>query len=171
MKRTLITGLAVASLAVAGAATSLAQTGTTPPATGSKAGLLTCHVDSGWGFIIGSSRDLKCTFASSSKTDEYYTGKVQKFGVDIGYMHSSVIVWTVLAAGQVAPGALAGGYGGVTGSAAVAGGVGASVLVGGSNKSITLQPLNIEGQTGLNVAAGIESFTLTPAKGPPKKSG
>src|SRR5260221_8327047 len=101
MKRTLVIGLAVASLAVAGAATSLAQTGTTPPATGSKAGMLTCHVDSGWGFLIGSSRDLKCSFSPRAGVEESYQGKVQKFGVDIGYLKSSVIVWAVLSAGQV----------------------------------------------------------------------
>lgn len=162
MIRKLATGLAVATMMVAGAAS--AQTGTTPPAAGSKAGILSCHVDSGWGFVLFSSRDLKCSFASQQNAEERYTGKVEKYGVDIGYMRSSVIIWTVLTVGSPQPGALAGSYGGATGSAAVVGGVGASVLVGGTGKSITLQPLNIEGQTGLNVAAGIESITLAVAK-------
>lgn len=39
-------------------------------------------------------------------------------------------------------------------------GVGANVLVGGSQNNITLQPLSVEGMQGLNVAAGIGILTL-----------
>ncbi len=60
----------------------------------------------------------------------------------------------------MAPGSLAGNYGGVTAGATVGVGLGANVLVGGSNNSIALQPLSIEGNTGLNVAAGIADITL-----------
>ena len=60
-----------------------------------------------------------------------------------------------------APGSLAGSYGGVTASATAVVGAGANVLVGGSNKTISLQPLSIEGNTGLNVAAGVAALTLT----------
>jgi hypothetical protein len=165
MLRKLATGLAVAALVLAGTATSYAQTGTTPPATGSKAGVLNCHVSSGFGFILASSRDLNCTFSpeGSKGAGETYSGKVTKVGADIGYVSSAVILWAVVAAGQVQPGALAGTYAGVTGSASVGVGVGANVLVGGSNKSITLQPISIEGGVGLNVAAGIESISLSKA--------
>jgi hypothetical protein len=34
-------------------------------------------------------------------------------------------------------------------------GAGANVLVGGSSKQITLQPVSVEGSVGLNAAAGI----------------
>ena len=57
-------------------------------------------------------------------------------------------------------GALAGAYAGATASATVGVGAGANVLVGGFNRSITLQPVSIEGNTGLNVAAGIGEITL-----------
>ena len=40
-------------------------------------------------------------------------------------------------------------------------GVGANVLVGGSGNSISLQPVSIEGNTGLNVAGGVAEMTLT----------
>jgi hypothetical protein len=59
------------------------------------------------------------------------------------------------------PGALSGTYTGATGSATVGVGVGANVLVGGSGNSTMLQPVSIEGTTGLNVAAGIAEMTLT----------
>lgn len=128
---------------------------------GVKAGFLTCNVDSGWGFVFGSSRALKCTYAPSAGRVDHYGGKISKFGVDIGYVQSAVIVWAVFApTTDVAPGALAGDYGGATGGASVGVGLGANVLVGGSTKSISLQPVSMEGNQGLNVAAGIAAVSL-----------
>jgi hypothetical protein len=126
-----------------------------------KTGVLTCNVDSGWGFVFGSSRDLKCNYSGTSGHNEHYTGHIAKYGVDIGYIQGGVIVWGVLApTTDLAAGALTGDYGGATGGATVGVGVGANVLVGGFNKSITLQPLSVEGNKGLNVAAGIAAVTL-----------
>lgn len=134
------------------------------PAAGVKAGVLTCDVASGWGFVFGSSRSLKCTYSPKPGVAEHYKGTVGKFGVDIGYTAASVIVWTVLApSSDIAPGALAGTYAGATGSAAVGGGLGANVLVGGGPKSVSLQPVSFEAGTGLNVAGGISMLTLEPA--------
>lgn len=128
---------------------------------GVKAGTLTCNVNSGWGFVFGSSRGLKCTYSPKPGVAEHYTGHVNKFGVDIGYTQSGVIVWVVVApTTDLSPGALAGNYGGVTAGATVGAGLGANVLVGGSNKSIALQPLSVEGNEGLNVAAGIAAINL-----------
>ena len=130
-------------------------------AAGVKIGTLTCNVASGWGFVFGSSKDLRCTFHSNSRYSEHYIGSVSKFGVDIGYTDSSVIVWAVLApTSGVKRGALQGGYGGATASATVGVGAGANLLVGGFDRSITLQPLSVEGSTGLNVAAGIGAIDL-----------
>jgi len=126
-----------------------------------KTGVLTCNVESGWGFVFGSSRDLKCNYSGSSGRHEHYSGHIAKYGVDIGYLQGGVIVWGVLApTTDLAAGALAGDYGGATGGASVGVGVDANVLVGGFNKSITLQPISVEGDKGLNVAAGIASITL-----------
>jgi hypothetical protein len=127
-----------------------------------KAGMLTCHVDHGFGFIFGSSRSLACTY-TSAKTGrvENYTGDISKFGVDIGYLQSGVIVWAVLAPTTDLPaGALSGGYVGVTASGSVGAGGGGNILSGGSQNTLSLQPISIEGDTGLNVAAGIAAITL-----------
>ena len=125
-----------------------------------KAGVLTCHVDSGWGFVFGSSRDLRCTYSGSGR-NEHYVGKISKFGVDIGYLQSGVIVWGVFApTTDLGAGALNGDYGGATGGASVGVGADANVLIGGSRREISLQPLSVEGDKGLNVAAGIASVTL-----------
>ena len=129
---------------------------------GVKAGTLTCNVAGGFGFIFGSSKAVNCTFAPVSGVPQNYVGSIDKFGVDIGFTRGGVLIWTVLGATtSPAPGALAGSFGGVTASATAVVGVGANVLVGGSNKTISLQPLSIEGNTGLNVAAGVAALTLT----------
>ena len=154
-------------LAAAGTLAALALAGVGSPARagGVQAGVLTCNVSSGWGFIIGSSRNLRCVYSPSKRKPEHYNGAISKFGVDIGYVQSAVIVWAVIApTADLRPGSLAGSYGGVTGGASVGVGLGANVLVGGSGNSIALQPVSIEGSTGLNVAAGIASITLTPAR-------
>jgi len=133
---------------------------------GVKVGQLTCNVASGWGFVFGSSKELHCTFVPNSGAPEHYTGHINKFGVDIGYTQGGVIVWVVFATSNdvMKPAALQGNYGGVTAGATLGAGLGANVLVGGSNKSIALQPLSVEGNQGLNVAAGIGEITLHPAK-------
>jgi hypothetical protein len=124
-------------------------------------GALSCHEAGGWGFVFGSSHDIRCTFSPASGRPERYTGTVSQFGVDIGYMQSAVIMWGVVApTASLAPGALAGTYVGATASAAAGPGVGANVLVGGSNKTISLQPVSIQGGVGLNVAGGIAALTL-----------
>jgi hypothetical protein len=154
--------LSKASVTIAAAA--LALSASFAPTTGwadVKTGTLTCDVDSGWGFVLASSRNIKCTFAHNGTT-EHYLGKINKFGADIGYTGGGVIAWVVFApSNDVDKGALAGDYGGVTGAAAVGVGVGAHVLVGGFKDSFSLQPLSVEGFTGLNVAGGIANVTLT----------
>jgi hypothetical protein len=128
---------------------------------GVRVGTLTCNVAAGWGFVFGSSKALRCTFAHPGGRPEHYAGSINKFGVDIGYTEGGVLVWGVFApTADVAPGTLSGNYVGATGSATVGVGAGANVLVGGSNRTISLQPVSIEGNTGLNVAAGIGSITL-----------
>jgi hypothetical protein len=128
-------------------------------------GTLTCNVAGGWGFVFGSSRALNCTYAGPGGHYERYVGNISKFGVDIGFTQGGVLIWTVIApTNSLARGALAGVYGGGTASATVGVGVGANALVGGSNNSISLQPLSLEGNQGLNVAAGVASIRLTPAR-------
>ena len=151
-------------LAASGAAAAIAAVlalGSPADAAGVKVGVLTCHVSSGWGFIFGSSKDLRCNFSPSHGYGERYVGTVSKFGVDVGYTAGGVLVWDVVAPSTtLKKGALAGGYAGATASATAGVGVGANVLVGGFDRSIALQPVSIEGNTGLNVAAGIGAITL-----------
>ena len=135
--------------------------GTPAQAQSVKAGIMTCNVAGGFGFIFGSSRTVNCTFAPNGVAPQHYVGAINKFGVDIGYVESALMAWAVLApTTNPGPGSLAGTYVGATGSASVGVGVGANVLFGGGN-SISLQPLSIEGNKGFNVAGGIAEMTLT----------
>lgn len=128
---------------------------------GTAVGTLNCHVAGGWGYILGSSKELNCTFSPSGGGEpEHYKGSITKIGADIGYTKGGVLVWSVLApTTDLKPGALAGKYGGVSAEVTVGAGPGANVLVGGGN-SISLQPISISGQEGLNVAGGIGGVTL-----------
>jgi hypothetical protein len=126
-----------------------------------QAGQLTCDISGGVGFIIGSQRTLNCSFTPSLPGPlEFYAGTLTKVGVDIGVTTGGVMVWGVYAPTSRPAGALAGSYGGATAEATVVAGLGANVLVGGSNRTIALQPLSLQGQAGLNVAAGVAGIEL-----------
>ena len=128
---------------------------------GVNAGTLTCNVAGGVGFVFGSSKDLNCLFTRSDGIAESYRGSINKYGVDIGFTKEAHVVWLVFAPGAVASGALAGNYAGATAAVAAGLGLGANVLVGGSSRQITLQPVSVEGSVGLNVAAGVAEVQLT----------
>jgi hypothetical protein len=130
-------------------------------AEGVNIGTLSCDVEGGVGFIFGSSKDMRCVFSRRDGTAERYHGEVNKYGVDIGFTEGAHMVWAVFAAGSVEKGALAGRYAGAAASASAGLGLGANALVGGSNDQIGLQPVSIEGNEGLNVAAGIGEVTLS----------
>ena len=126
-----------------------------------QSGSLTCDVSAGIGLIIGSQRNVSCTFTPSLPGPiEYYTGTISKLGVDIGVTAGGVMVWLVFAPTSRPVGALAGTYVGGSAEASVIAGVGANALVGGSNRSVALQPLSVSGQVGLNIAAGVAGLDL-----------
>lgn len=136
--------------------------------TGVKIGVLKCFVDGGLGFVFGSSKKIRCYFQrQNSKARDWYTGSIDKFGVDLGYTKRGVMLWTVVAPTKgLKKGALEGSYGGISASVAAGYGVGANALIGGFQRSVALQPLSIEGVEGINIAAGIASLTLKAAPAP-----
>lgn len=149
----LMAGAAIAIAALSGTANAA-------PA-GVKVGTLTCNVASGAGFIFGSSKDLRCTYEPTKAAVEHYSGTISKWGVDIGYTGKGRLIWAVFApTSDVRPGAIEGEYAGASAQANVGVGLGANVLVGGLDKSVALQPVSVEGSTGLNVAAGIGQISL-----------
>jgi hypothetical protein len=130
-----------------------------------KAGTLTCDISGGIGLIITSHKDVACIFTPSQPGPrEVYVGGINKFGLDLGATAGGEMVWAVYAPTTRRFGALAGQYGGASAEATVGAGLGANVLVGGSDRTVALQPLSVQGQAGLNVAAGVAELTLHPAR-------
>jgi Protein of unknown function (DUF992) len=130
-----------------------------------KAGTLTCDISGGIGLIITSHKDLTCMFTPSEPGPrEVYVGGISKFGLDLGATAGGEMVWAVYAPTTRRFGALAGEYAGASAEATVGAGLGANVLVGGSNRTVALQPLSVQGQAGLNVAAGVAELILRPAR-------
>jgi hypothetical protein len=126
-------------------------------------GILECRGGASVGFIVGSVTNLGCVLRITGMPEDRYVATIRKVGVDLGITQESALAWNVWApVAQLGPGALSGNYAGAQGSATVGIGVGGNVLVGGSDNSIALQPLSVQGQVGLNVAAGLESLELRP---------
>jgi hypothetical protein len=125
-------------------------------------GTLTCVGGEGIGLVVGSKKAYQCQFtASGDRRVETYEATVTKIGVDVGVTGQTTMIWTVLAASQPRRGgALAGSYAGAAADAAVGVGGGGKILVGGSDKSIILQPLSVQGQVGLNLAVGVAGMKL-----------
>lgn len=132
--------------------------------TRTRVGVLTCSVSGGIGLIVTSQKTTVCTFDPRRGRNERYVGVIRRFGLDLGVTRRGVLAWAVFSGGSLAPGSLAGSYVGATAEATVGAGLGANVLVGGSNRSVALQPLSISGQTGLNFALGVSDFELRAAR-------
>jgi hypothetical protein len=131
--------LKFAALALA-AVTALSSAMTLPAAAGSK------HAD--------------CVFKRAGGGREHYRGSIGKLGVDIGVTSATELGWIVFAPGKITRGALKGSYTGAGAEATLGLGLGANVLIGGFKRGINLQPISLQAQQGLNVAAGVESLHL-----------
>jgi hypothetical protein len=148
--------------AVAAASGLVAGSAAAQPRERLQAGTLTCDISGGFGLIIGSQQTLNCSFRTALPgPPEFYAGILTKVGLDLGVTAGGVMVWTVYApTSQPTGGALAGSYVSVDAEATVGPGVGANVMVGGSNRTVELQPLSLQGQAGLNVAVGVAGIEL-----------
>jgi hypothetical protein len=126
-----------------------------------EAGKLTCDVSAGVGMVIGSKRQVYCTFEPRTGPDEVYTGSFTRYGLDLGATTGGTMVWVVYAPTDHPAGALAGKYAGASAEATVYAGLGTNVLVGGSGRTIALQPVSVQGQAGFNFAAGMAGLELS----------
>jgi len=131
----------------------------------SQIGGLNCRLAPTVGLIVVSEQKMSCQFTPSQVgwPVQSYNGTMTTVGIDLGAISGGVLTWGVFAAtsGPV-PGGLAGDYAGVSGEATLGLGAGANVMLGGSNRSVALQPLSAQGQTGLNVQAGVSTLKLVP---------
>ncbi len=135
-----------------------------------KVGTLSCQMSGGIGLIVTSRKELMCQFTPSLRgwRGESYVGSITRFGIDLGATTGGNLIWAVYAPTSASRYALAGGYGGASAEATVVAGLGANALVGGNNRTVMLQPVSVQGQTGLSVAAGVAGLELHPAQ-PPRR--
>jgi len=161
MRRSFIlAGVAVATLVASFAGAHAQQ-----PMQRVQVGVLECRGGSSVGFIVGSVTNLGCVLRIDGLPEDRYVATIRKVGVDLGITQETALAWGVFApTARLGPGDLAGTYAGAQGSAAIGVGAGGNVLVGGSDNSIALQPLSLQGQVGLSVAAGLESLELRPGR-------
>ena len=154
-KRLTTFGIAIAALI-----TPIASADALPPV---RAGILQCQGGQNVGFVVGSVTSLECVFKSEGRRPEPYIATVRRYGLDLGITGQTQLAWAVNAPNsRVGRGDLAGSYGGVGANASVGIGGGGNFLVGGPANAYALQPLSVQGQTGLNVAAGLADIQLQP---------
>ncbi|MGG6895513.1 MULTISPECIES: DUF992 domain-containing protein [Rhizobium] len=173
MRKILTLAFSAASLIVAGTAVARAADLTTTyreeesdQRNGVKIGYLDCDIGGGVGYVLGSAKEVDCTFHSTVGREriDHYTGAIRKMGVDLGFTTRSRLLWAVFApTAGYHHGSLSGLYQGATVEATVGAGIGTNILVGGTAGSIHLQTVSVTGQLGLNLAATGTSVTLTPA--------
>ena len=160
MRRSLVIA-ALAATVLGGLTSADAQA----PATPVRVGVLECRGGTSVGFIVGSVTHLGCVLRVDGMPEDRYIATIQKVGLDLGITTETALAWAVYSpVAQLGPGDLSGNYAGAQGSASLGVGAGGNVLVGGSNNSISLQPLSLQGQVGVNIAAGLESLELRPGR-------
>jgi Protein of unknown function (DUF992) len=160
----LATGCAALTLALATVPAAAQQDGRT------RVGTLTCAISPGVGMIVAGQRQLSCIFASvSGRAREAYEGTVSTLGLDIGATSGGQLTWAVFAPTTLRRAALAGAYAGATVGGTVGAGGGVNVLVGGSDRTVALQPISVQAQTGMNIAAGVSTMELRPAIPPARR--
>jgi hypothetical protein len=161
MRRSFILAGLAATVLVA----SLAGANAQQPIQRVQIGILECRGAASVGFVVGSVTNLGCVLRADGMPEDRYVATIRKVGLDLGITQETALAWGVYApVARLGPGDLSGDYVGAQGSASVGVGLGGNVLVGGSENSIALQPLSVQGQVGLNVAAGLESLELRPGR-------
>jgi hypothetical protein len=161
MRRFLVLAGTAVTLLVASVAATTAQ----QPMQRVQVGILECRGAASIGFVVGSVTNLGCVLRADGAPEDRYIATIRKVGLDLGITEESALAWGVYApAARLGPGDLAGDYAGAQGSATLGVGVGGNVLIGGSNNSIALQPLSVQSQVGVNIAAGLASLGLRPGR-------
>jgi hypothetical protein len=130
-----------------------------------RAGVLTCRTSASIGLVVGSHQKLRCQFKADAGWTQDYSGVINRLGLDLGVTGGGIMTWLVMAVtSDIPPTALTGRFVGASGDISAGVGVGANVLIGGTKKAISLQPLSVEGQVGVNLALGVAGMTLQPVR-------
>ena len=117
-------------------------------------------------FVVASITSLDCLYRPNVGGHvQPYSAMIRRAGLDIGFNQSTVLAWAVFApTSRPGPGSLNGVYVGGSANATFGIGVGANALWGGSNTTISLQPVSIQAQTGIGAVGGISALELRGAE-------
>lgn len=152
-----LTGVLVfAALAAAVPATASAQSSV-------EVGTLSCQLAPSVGLLVGSRQRMNCVFAlANTSRRETYRGTITRLGLDVGITAGGRLIWAVRSKTNLPIGkrTLAGTYVGASGDVALGLGVGANALIGGTNRTIALQPLSVSGSVGVSLAVGVAGLRL-----------
>ncbi len=152
------------SAAVFSAAIAMVPAQAGAEAEGVRAGTLACKkTGEKVSFLIHSRVPLACTFSNGNGTEEYRGESGIAFGLDIQREQDKELVFVIISLTsdyRIGSYALEGSYVGTKVSAAVGAGLGANALIGGGDKSFSLQPVSVEGSTGFGAAAGVGYLSL-----------
>ena len=100
-----------------------------------------------------------CFRSNATGDQHHYSGRIARQDVDVGVVGEGRLFWAVFApTSHMDPGALRGRYVGASDNVSQSLGLGANVLVGRSNRRISLLP--VDGRVGINSAAGVAGITL-----------
>jgi len=151
-------------LVAIGASTLLCAAAQSARAENFRVGRLLCSSTPRVGLVLGSTQALRCVFAALHTSRQYiYEGRIRRVGLDLGVTSAGSLSWAVFARNsRIGPGTLRGNYVGASGNLALGPGLGANVLIGGSRRTVMLQPLSIERSIGINLAAGVTNLALGP---------
>src|SRR5262245_61935495 len=129
-----------------------------------RVGRLLCASTPRVGLVLGSAQSLRCVFHARNPPRQYvYEGRIRRIGLDLGATIAGTLSWAVFARNsRIGPGTLRGSYVGASGNVALGPGLGANVLIGGSRRTVMLQPLSVERAIGINLAATVTNLTLGP---------
>jgi hypothetical protein len=132
----------------------------TPADARAAVGTLECRSPGGLTFIV-SVRDYICIFRADWGPAFQYRGRLASLGLQAGITRDEVLIWRVFApTSRVDSNVLRGAYAGASASAAIVVGLGANALVGGSQQTISLQPISVEAKTGINFALAGTAFSI-----------
>ncbi|MDP1751181.1 MAG: DUF992 domain-containing protein [Reyranella sp.] len=125
-------------------------------------GSLTCNIEGGTGYILGSSKSMDCVFLGKDGAQSaQYTGTINKVGIDIGYTKAVHTIWRVYSLGsERAATSLSGTYVGEQGTVAAGNQTGGNWIYGGPNAEIGMIASGVVKDAGYNLATGIAEMSI-----------
>ena len=143
-------------------ATALTASSALAAESGTQVGVLTCKMTGVETVVVYTREEFDCEYKPHKGAPQSYTGVIKEVGVNLSVTKENAMVRRVIAPldGLSSPDALRGTYVGGSGQIEIGAGAAANILVGGSGKTISLQPISVNGMKGFGAALEISAFEL-----------